>query len=368
MDAFTYTISDGHGETDTATVTMTIGGENDPPNAVNDIGLHVAEGAGATALGVLVNDDDPDDNDLTIVSVTSAAHGTVTITGNGTGIAYRPAKWFHGTDQFMYTVDDGHGDTDHATVQVIVDKDVVGPVAVAPLQRLPGQTLGTTSARVRMSWSASDPGSGVTRYLLQVSVNGGTFKTVKLPKATTSTIDQTLAYGRTYRFRVKAYDHEGNIGAYAYGPTFRLGRYEESNRAVAYVGAWSTIKRAEATSGAARYTGSGNRTATLDTIATDVAAGRDPHAGQWARAGLPGRHPGRDRQPGPLVRRLPAGHLRAALRDARAAQVRGPDRRGRTRRARRLHDPALTDPRLRLGRGRRRRRTCYTAAALSGRP
>ena len=271
MDAFTYTISDGHGMTDTATVTMTIGGENDPPNAVNDLGLHVREGAGATALAVLANDDDPDDNDLTIVSVTSAAHGTVTITGNGTGLAYRPAKWFHGTDMFTYTVDDGHGDTDHATVQVIVDKDVAGPVAVAPIQRLPGQTLGTTSARVRMSWSASDPGSGVTRYLLQVSVNGGTFKTVKLPKATSTTIDQTLAYGRTYRFRVKAYDHEGNIGAYAYGPTFRLGRYEETNRAITYGGPWSTIKRTAATSGAARYTGSGGRSATLTTIATDIA-------------------------------------------------------------------------------------------------
>ena len=271
MDSFTYTISDGHGQTDTATVTMTIGGENDPPNAVNDLGLHVREGAGATALDILANDDDPDGNDLTIVSVTSAAHGTVTITGNGTGLAYRPAKWFHGTDQFTYTVDDGHGDTDHATVQVVVDKDVAGPVSVAPVQRFPGQTLGTSSARVRMSWSASDPGSGVTRYLLQVSVNGGTFKTVALAKATTTTIDQTLAYGRTYRFRVKAYDHEGNVGAYAYGPTFRLGRYEETNHAITYVGAWSTVKRTAATSGAARYTGSGNRSATLDTVATDIA-------------------------------------------------------------------------------------------------
>ena len=44
MDTFTYTISDGHGETDTATVTMTIGGENDPPDAVNDLGLHVRRG------------------------------------------------------------------------------------------------------------------------------------------------------------------------------------------------------------------------------------------------------------------------------------------------------------------------------------
>ncbi len=85
-DTFTYTVSDGHGQTDTATVTMTIGGENDPPDAVNDLGLHVREGAGPTPLAVLTNDDDPDGNDLTIKSVTPAAHGTITITGNGTGL------------------------------------------------------------------------------------------------------------------------------------------------------------------------------------------------------------------------------------------------------------------------------------------
>ncbi len=257
--------------TATGTITMTIGGENDPPDAVNDLGLHVPEGAGATALDVLANDDDPDGNDLTISSVTSAAHGTVTITGNGTGIAYRPAKWFHGTDIFTYTVDDGHGATDHATVQVIVDKDLAGPLAVAPIQRFPGQTVGTSSARARISWAASDPGSGVTRYLLQVSVNGGSYKTVALPKATTTSIDQTLSYGRTYRFRVRAYDHEGNGGAYAYGPTFRLGKYEESNRAITYTTGWGTIKRTAALGGAARFTGAGNRSATLTTAATDIA-------------------------------------------------------------------------------------------------
>ena len=196
-----------------------------------------------TALGVLANDDDPDGNDLTIKSVTAAAHGTVTITGNGTGLAYRPAKWFHGTDMFTYTVDDGHGATDNATVQVIVDKDVAGPVAVAPLQRFPGQTLGHQLGQGAGSpWSATDPGSGVTRYMLQVSVNGGAFKTVTLPRATTTSIDQTLAYGRTYRFRVRAFDHEGNAGAYAYGPTFRLGKYEESTAAVAYTTGWGTIR------------------------------------------------------------------------------------------------------------------------------
>ena len=36
-----------------------------------------------------------------------------------------------------------------------------------------------------MTWSATDPGSGVKRYKLQVSVDGGAWKTIALPKATT---------------------------------------------------------------------------------------------------------------------------------------------------------------------------------------
>ncbi|NIR25850.1 MAG: hypothetical protein GWN77_02575, partial [Gammaproteobacteria bacterium] len=35
-DSFTYMVSDGHGGNDTATVTITINGVNDPPVAVND--------------------------------------------------------------------------------------------------------------------------------------------------------------------------------------------------------------------------------------------------------------------------------------------------------------------------------------------
>ncbi len=231
----------------------------------------MAEGAGATALDVLGNDIDLDGNELTIASAAGATHGTVAITGNGTGLTYRPATLFHGTDRFTYTVDDGHGDTDSAVVLVTVDRDAAGPISVAPIQSLPAQTLSATSTRTHLRWSASDHGSGVVRYLLQVSTNGGTFKTVKLPKATTTSIDQTLAYGKTYRFRVKAYDREGNAGAYAYGPTFRLGRYEETHAAIGYGGTWTSARRPDALGGAVRYTSSGDRVAVLHTTATDIA-------------------------------------------------------------------------------------------------
>ena len=163
-DSFTYTITDGF-LTDTATVTVDIGGANDPPNAVNDPSVTVPQGAGARAHPVLVNDTDPDGDTLTITAKTNGAHGTVTITGSGTGLTYNPSGIYKGTDIFTYTVSDGHGGTDHATVVITVVKDTVKPVTVAPAHTFISQTVGTSTTKVRASWVGLTPearGSGVT--------------------------------------------------------------------------------------------------------------------------------------------------------------------------------------------------------------
>ena len=71
------------------------------------------------AINVLTNDLDPDGDSLRVISVTPAAHGSVTIGGDST-LIYTPAADFTGTDTFTYTIDDGHGGTDTATVTVTV--------------------------------------------------------------------------------------------------------------------------------------------------------------------------------------------------------------------------------------------------------
>ena len=284
MDSFTYTISDGHGETDTATVTMTIGGENDPPDAVNDLGLHVGEGAGATALDVLANDDDPDGNDLTIKSVTAAAHGTVTITGNGTGLTYRPAKWFHGTDMFTYTVDDGHGATDNATVQVIVDKDVAGPVAVAPLQRFlgpdPRHELGQGADLV------VGIGSGLGRHPLRAP---GERQRRRLQ-------DRRAPEGRRRPRSTRPSPTAGRTGSGSGPPTTRAtpaptptARRSDSGSTrsptrrsrTPRAGARSSARRPSAARRASPA--APDRRRRSHTSATDIGAGRDPHGQQRAR-------------------------------------------------------------------------------------
>ncbi len=75
------------------------------------------------------------------------------ITGSGTGLTYNPAGLYKGIDTFKYTVSDGHGGSDQATVVVTVAEDVIDPVATAPSQTFFYQTVGRSTARIRLAWS-----------------------------------------------------------------------------------------------------------------------------------------------------------------------------------------------------------------------
>ncbi len=115
-DTFTYTIADGHGGTDTATVTVNALAANDPPVAQDDNGTTGEDGE--LSVKVLLNDSDPDSDSLVVQSVTQPAHGVAI--NNGIDVTYVPDPNFSGTDTFTYTVSDGNGKTDTATVIVTV--------------------------------------------------------------------------------------------------------------------------------------------------------------------------------------------------------------------------------------------------------
>jgi alpha-tubulin suppressor-like RCC1 family protein len=71
-------------------------------------------------VGVLANDGDPDGDPLTIVAVSQGTYGSVAIVPGGTNLTYQPLTDFVGNDSFTYTVSDGQGNTDSATVSVTV--------------------------------------------------------------------------------------------------------------------------------------------------------------------------------------------------------------------------------------------------------
>ena len=112
VDTFTYTISDGHGGTATATISVTLG---TGPSASNQT---VSAFTGAATINVLGNVTDPYGDPLTVTSVGSASHGTAYINGEGTVTYVRTAGTTATTDTFTYTIADGHGGTSTATVTV----------------------------------------------------------------------------------------------------------------------------------------------------------------------------------------------------------------------------------------------------------
>ena len=126
-DDFTYTLNGGS----TATVGVTVTCVDDNPTAVDDIAT-VSGNSGPNPIDVLANDTDPDGGPKTIASVTQPAHGTVAITGGGSGLTYQPnANYCNNppaipTDNFTYTLSPG-GST--ATVAITVDCSTP-PVAV----------------------------------------------------------------------------------------------------------------------------------------------------------------------------------------------------------------------------------------------
>ncbi|MEM7259386.1 MAG: Ig-like domain-containing protein, partial [Pseudomonadota bacterium] len=124
-DSFGYTISDGNGGSDSATVSITINAVNDPPVAIADSGTTPQDTA--VTIDVLGNDLDVDADMLSISSVTQPASGTTSIVP--AGIFFTPAT--SGTFTFDYTADDGNTGTSTATVEVVVTAVNAPPVAVA---------------------------------------------------------------------------------------------------------------------------------------------------------------------------------------------------------------------------------------------
>ncbi|PTX55830.1 CshA-type fibril repeat protein [Litoreibacter ponti] len=126
VTTITYTVSDGNGGEDTATVTVTVDAVNDDLVAGDD----TAETDEDTPvdIDVLANDVDPDGDDLTVTEATSP-DGEVTINPDGT-LTFTPDENFTGETTITYTVEDGNGSEDTATVTVTVNPVNDAPDAV----------------------------------------------------------------------------------------------------------------------------------------------------------------------------------------------------------------------------------------------
>ena len=105
---------DSHTDFDSATFTVA----NNDPVADIDFAI-VAVSSSNNQIDVLWNDDDIDGDSLSISSVDSPSpHGS--IIEDGSFVYYTPTSGYSGPDSFTYTISDGNGGSDTATVSVMI--------------------------------------------------------------------------------------------------------------------------------------------------------------------------------------------------------------------------------------------------------
>jgi cyclophilin family peptidyl-prolyl cis-trans isomerase len=187
----TYTLRGSLGGSTTGTVTFTVSAVNDPPDAVNDV-LSVLSQPNQT-LNVLANDTNVDSGEtLTITSVTqpSTGQGTVVISGNTLRYS-APNTNFEGTVSFTYTIGDGNGLSDTATVTLTVRNFVPRSIGGEVLFNQSTNSNAFFSLNVNYS-GMSDSGEAISRSA--AVQNDGRFVVNDLPPGSYSVAVPDLAF------------------------------------------------------------------------------------------------------------------------------------------------------------------------------
>ena len=170
IDAFSYTITDNDGETDSAEVTVTIE-DRQPAISVWAISADQDHASAAYAIAQFVQLGNGAASQHEVTTSTQAAHGTCTVSpANVTGrLVYVPADGYSGSDSCQITVRDGDLDPAIGTVNITVNPlvTVTGQVGGGGAMDLWGLLLlGATLLRRalrNMSMSKCRVGHGIWR-------------------------------------------------------------------------------------------------------------------------------------------------------------------------------------------------------------
>jgi subtilisin family serine protease len=127
--------------------------------------------------------------------------------------------------------------------------DTTAPITARPTVRFLANQTVAASVTVRVSWPAASDPSGIARYDLFQSTNGGAWVQVSLPTPTSTSVDRALAIGKTYSFTLRATDGAGNTGGYATTTTAKLARGQETSSAISYSGSWTRVSLSGASGG-----------------------------------------------------------------------------------------------------------------------
>lgn len=147
---FSYTVSDGTGETAQAWVFITVG----TGWAQADALTMMEDGVLTLPVSALsANDGNPDGSGaLTVIEVGQAQFGTAVLNGNGT-FTYTPLANYSGTDTFIYTVQSQSGSTASAVVTVTIEA-VADPPTISDI---PDLTIAQGTSTDFILFTVSDP-------------------------------------------------------------------------------------------------------------------------------------------------------------------------------------------------------------------
>ena len=132
-EVFTYEVTDTHGGTDSADVSVVVSPVDDDPDAQNDI-YTILEDAPETSFNVLLNDNDADldyGDALQITTIVSgASHGSVSIDTVNNRIKYKPDANYNGSDSFTYQIKDNQDPAVYDTAVVNISITSVNDLPV----------------------------------------------------------------------------------------------------------------------------------------------------------------------------------------------------------------------------------------------
>jgi Carbohydrate esterase 2 N-terminal len=118
------------------------------------------------------------------------------------------------------------------------------PTAKAPVATLMyGVKLGGTTVGMRVAWgAATDPSSTISRYELQMQINGGEWNYTVPTSALVRELERPVTFSGndTYRFRVRAQDSAGHWSAWATSAQpNRIRLVDDRSSSIAYSGSWT---------------------------------------------------------------------------------------------------------------------------------
>lgn len=151
-DSFTFKAHDRGGESNIATVSITVTPVNDPPVAQSKSFATTED----TAASVTLSATDAEGSPLTYSVLSSPAKGE--LSGTAPNLIYTPTANQHGADSFTYRVTDGAAYSNTATVTIAITPVNDAPVAVS-------KSITVVSGQVSaVSLTASDAEGGALTY------------------------------------------------------------------------------------------------------------------------------------------------------------------------------------------------------------